>query len=160
MEYVLAKNTEDDFRGFIQLDEEWDRRYVSLGVGEQYIRVPFSEQTETDKRADFADHLEEGEYFIFAKDGAEYAGYLLGETKDTSYSYKIRNIGYLDSLIVSEKYRAQGVATKMKEMFFDWLRSKNITICQIHVNAKNPDALNVYKKWGFEVDEFRLWKNT
>jgi ribosomal protein S18 acetylase RimI-like enzyme len=157
MEYILAKNTEEDFQGFLRLDEEWDRRYVSLGVGEQYVRVPFLEQTEAEKRADFA-NFKEDEYFIFAKDGDEYAGYLFGCLKDTSYSYKIRRVGYLDSLIVSEKYRGQGISTKMKELFFDWLRSKNITICQIHVNAKNTSALDIYKKWGFEVDELRLWR--
>jgi ribosomal protein S18 acetylase RimI-like enzyme len=158
MEYILAKNNEEDFQGFLKLSEEWDRRYVILCVGEQYVRVPFTEQTETDKKKEFAEQLEKEDFFLFAKEGDKYAGYLFGECKDTSYSYKIRNVGYLDSLIVAEKYRGQGVASKMKELFFEWLRSKNVTICQIHVNAKNPEALEVYKKWGFEVDELRLWK--
>lgn len=158
MEYILAKNNEEDFQGFLKLDEEWDQYYVSLGVGEQYVRVPFKEQTEADKKNEFVEQLEKDDFFLFAKDGNKYVGYLFGECKDTSYSYKIRNVGYLDSLIVAEKYRGQGIATKMKELFFDWLRSKNVTICQIHVQAKNTETVNIYKKWGFEVDELRLWK--
>jgi GNAT superfamily N-acetyltransferase len=158
MEYILAKNNEEDFQGFLKLEEEFDRHYVNLGVGEQYVRVPFTEQTETDKKKDFSEYLTKDGFFLFAKEGDEYAGYIFGKCKDTSYSYKIRNIGYLDSTIVAEKYRGQGISTKMKDLFFDWLRSKDVTICQIHVNAKNPETLNIYKKWGFEVDELRLWK--
>jgi len=157
MEYVLAKNTEEDFQGFLKLEEEFDRHYVNLGIGEQYVRIPFEEQEQI-SREEFADYFKNEGYFLLAKEGSEYIGYIAGGIQEMPRGYAMRKVGYLDSIIVAEKYRGQGISKQMRDLFFEWLKSKDITICQLHVKTKNTEVIDMYEKWGFEPDELRLWK--
>jgi ribosomal protein S18 acetylase RimI-like enzyme len=158
MEYILAKNNEEDFQGFLKLEEEFDRHYVTLGVGEQFVRVSFSEKPEEAKRMEFEKNFKSEAYFLFVKEGEEYVGYISGVIEENDQSYKARQLGIMDTIVVSEKYKGKGISNKMRDMFFEWLKSKNVNICQLHVIAKNVSALEIYKKWGFEIDELRLWK--
>ena len=44
MEYVAAKNTEEDFKAFLKLEGAFNRYYEKKGIGDQYKRVPFEKQ--------------------------------------------------------------------------------------------------------------------
>jgi ribosomal protein S18 acetylase RimI-like enzyme len=156
MEYTPAQHTEEDFSGFVALEEAFDRHYVLHEIGEQYVRVPFADKPEEATRSEFDDCLKG--FFVFAKDNGEYAGYVSGFIQDQDLSYQTRRIGVLHNIIVDEKFRGQGISTKLRDVFFEWLQSEGISFCQLHVAVKNTHAIDVYKKWGFEVDELRLWK--
>jgi GNAT superfamily N-acetyltransferase len=67
------------------------------------------------------------------------------------------NVGYIDNLFVSKKYSGRGYATILKNKFFQWLENRKIKYCQLDVLAKNP-AKQIYEKWGFALDGFRMTK--
>jgi|GEM_PF-2282381 len=158
MEYVPAKDTKEDFDGFVKLEAEFDSHYVTIGAGEQYTRIPFLEKPKGTDSKEFEYQLKKDGFFVFAKDGTEYAGYVFGYIKELDPSYKAGHVGILDSIIVAEKYRGKGISTKLRDLFFEWLHSKDIAFCQLEVKTQNTEALEIYKKWGFEIDELRMWK--
>ncbi len=155
---VCAKNTKADFKGFLKLEKEFSEYYTALGIGKQYKRMSFKEEPLSNHKTEFAEYLKKDRFFIFAKNLDEYAGYLAGYIEKMHISYKMRRVGYLDSMIVAEKYRNQGIGKRLRDKFFHWLKSKGIAVCRLEVKAKNWQAIKLYKKWGFKVDELRLWK--
>ncbi|MCX6735529.1 MAG: GNAT family N-acetyltransferase [Candidatus Parcubacteria bacterium] len=158
MEYFLAKNTEEDFQGLFKLEEESDLYHVDINEGTPFIRVPFVEQSKKDYRKDFSDNFKNNHYLLFAKDDHEYVGCISGYIEELPQAYQSRNIGYLDDIIVAKKHRGQGISSEMRDLFFEWLRSKNVSYCTLDVKIKNTDAVEIYKKWGFKTDALHMWK--
>lgn len=66
--------------------------------------------------------------------------------------------GYLiDGLYVEEEYRKNGIASKLIEHALTVI--KNIDFIDINVMAHNIDAINLYKKFGFNEFKISLRKN-
>lgn len=158
MEYVEAKNTEEDFKAFLKLEEAFNRYYEKKGIGDQYKRVPFEKQAMAEHVSEYAKFLGANWYFIFVKDKDQYVGYFAGTIEPMPAGYVTREVGYADSMIILEKYRDQGVGRKCMDMFTAWLKERGIQFCQLHVKSKNTEAVEKYRKWGFETDELRMWK--
>jgi ribosomal protein S18 acetylase RimI-like enzyme len=59
---------------------------------------------------------------------------------------------------VLTEYRGRGISTKMRDAFYKWLKEQDVHFCKLAVKVKNQEAFEIYKKWGFEVDEYRMWK--
>jgi GNAT superfamily N-acetyltransferase len=160
--FVPAQNSEDHFALFLKLEEQFYQHYSSIGIGEQYGRLTFDQIPVELTRSEF-DRYCTGDghpksYFMFAFDGATCVGYYNGWIKEKSGWYRMREIAHLESLIVAAEHRGKGYSTLMAKDFFAWARTKGVTICQLEVWAKNVDAIDIYKKWGFEIDELIMWK--
>lgn len=67
----------------------------------------------------------------------------------------VEKTGYLGELFVLKEYRGKGISTKIKDVFLEFLKCKKIKICRIDVNPEN-NAQEVYKKWGFKIDKYRM----
>ncbi len=158
MEFVKAKNNEEDFKGFLKLEEAFNRYYEKKDIGGQYKRIPFEKQSSADHVLEYAKFLHDDWYFIFAKEKSEYVGYFAGTISAMPQGYKTREVGYADSMIILDKYRDKGMGQKCMDLFVKWLKEKGIEFCQLHVKAQNTDVVAKYKKWGFEIDEHRMWK--
>jgi len=78
-------------------------------------------------------------------------GYLAGIIEEDMYE----RFGHIGEIFVSKKFRNKGISTKLKDRFIEYLKSKNIHLCRIDVNLDNP-AQETYKKWGFNVDKYRM----
>lgn len=66
--------------------------------------------------------------------------------------------GYLiDGLYVEEEYRKNGIASKLIEHALTVI--KNVDFIDINVMAHNIDAINLYKKFGFNEFKIGLRKN-
>lgn len=159
MEITQAKNSEEDFQGFLSLEKEFSELYTNLGVDRQYQRMSFDEEPASNHRKEFEEYLNTPKsFFAFAKENSLYLGYIYGYLDDANQVYKIRQVGILDTIIVTKNSQDKGVATKMRDDFFSWLKNQNISICLLHAKVENQKALEIYKSWGFEIDELRLWK--
>ncbi|MCL5018548.1 MAG: GNAT family N-acetyltransferase [Candidatus Pacearchaeota archaeon] len=136
MELTLA--TQEDFEQFLPIKEEFFREYNISKKSEKFILEEFKE------------YLLKGA-IVLAIENREIIGYLAGEIEDTPYE----KFGYISEVFVKKEYRGKGVSTKLKDIFLEFLRKKGITICRIEVNPDNP-AQEVYKKWGFKIDKYRM----
>lgn len=148
-----------DFAAFVDLEKQFAKHYEKLGVGKQYGRLPFDRLTETAHELEFDHYFGGGDsLFVFAKQGDQYIGYLAGYVKDLPPDYQVRQVGFLDSVIVAEDCRGSGVGRLLCDYFYNWLRSKGIYFCQLAVKIENQEAVALYKKWGFTVEGLRMWK--
>ena len=57
----------------------------------------------------------------------------------------------IDYIIVSNNYRRQGIGSKLLEYLIDYCKKKNISNITLEVNENNIPAINLYKKYGFEI---------
>ena len=66
-----------------------------------------------------------------------------------SPSHVTRDVIFVDTMAIDEKYRRLGIGHKM----FDFLKQlkveKNLDGIELQVNAKNRAAYEMYKKYGF-----------
>lgn len=147
-----------DFNAFIGLEQQFSRCYDSLGVGKHYGRVQAEQIPISDHWLEFLNGFRQGSIFIYAEIDGNVCGYLMGLIEEMPTDYRTPNVGFLDSIIVAEDYRGQGVGQALRDHFFAWLKSNSIEFCQLTVKTENHAAITLYQKWGFATDELRMWK--
>jgi len=99
---------------------------------------------------EFKDYLNKGA-IVTAITNNKIIGYLSGIIEEDLYE----RIGHIGEVFVLREFRNKGVSTKLKDKFIEFLKLKNISICRIDVNPDNS-AHEVYKKWGFKIDKYRM----
>ncbi len=57
----------------------------------------------------------------------------------------------VDTLCIDEKFRGQGIGTKMLEFAKRLGKEKNCTDMYLTVNPNNKNAIKVYENFGMEV---------
>lgn len=103
---------------------------------------------------DFKTRFGKNKIFFVAEEGNRIVGYLLGSIERSIYG----NSGYLEDFFVSRKYQNRGLATRLKDRFFEWLKKRKIRYCRLDVNPENEKAIQIYKKWGFKIYKYRMTK--
>ncbi|NHI90117.1 MAG: GNAT family N-acetyltransferase [Candidatus Thorarchaeota archaeon] len=71
-----------------------------------------------------------------------------------------RRIGYIGSIYVQSEFRMKGLGTKLWQTAHDWLKQKGVTVINLTVASKNPDAFEFWKKLGFSEIMVRLELNS
>lgn len=157
MELLKAKTKH--LNEFIKLEKEFLTYRESLEIDSHYGM----EKTKNLNRSYFEKVLRErlskkDSFFYFVKEDEVFLGYVYGYIERLPLLFRLKKIGYLDGIFVSKSSRGKKVATFLKKEFFSWLRNNGIKLCQIHVAVQNIPTFKIYKKWGFEIDQYRLIK--
>ena len=58
---------------------------------------------------------------------------------------------YIEAISVFPEYRGQGIASKLLKHSFDYAEELNIPKVALLVEMQNEHALNIYKKYGFNI---------
>ncbi|MDI3544359.1 MAG: hypothetical protein PWQ28_640 [Candidatus Woesearchaeota archaeon] len=135
MEIRLATKT--DLKSLISIKQEFNEEY-GISKSNSFISRELS------------NYLGKG-IIIIAESDSKIVGYLAGIIEKNLYE----TTGYIEEIFVSKPFRHRGISTRLKDRFIEFLKSKGICICRIDVNPDNP-ALAIYKKWGFNIDKYRM----
>lgn len=57
----------------------------------------------------------------------------------------------LDYIIVNDNYRRRGIASKLMESLINYAQNNSISNITLEVNENNISAINLYKKYKFEL---------
>ncbi len=99
----------------------------------------------------------------FAQDDETVIGYVIGAIWEQNEKNKLEIgphiLGEVLELFVEEKYRGQGIGTKMLAMMEDYFKEKNCDSMWISVFAPNNTAHELYKKFGFTNRDIGMLKN-
>ena len=57
----------------------------------------------------------------------------------------------LDYIIVNDNYRRRGIASKLMDFLIEYSKSNNILNITLEVNENNISAINLYKKYKFDL---------
>ena len=82
----------------------------------------------------------------------EVAGFIRCEIRETPHFYKERKEAYIDDLIVVEKYRRQGIATKLVEECISWAGKKGVSLFTCKIWEFNEAPAKLFEKFGFRRD--------
>ena len=90
---------------------------------------------------------------------AEIKGKLIGYLTGTFIKNVWQHSGYIDDVFVEDNYKRKGIATRLIKEFFVHLKDKKIKKCRLGVNLKNKNAIDLYKKVGFEFYSYEMEKS-
>ncbi len=160
IQIVLAKNTEADFRWFLELTMEFNRFYDGLGIGKQYGRIPADQVPVADYHAEFLEHFGNRRCFLaFAKDEERCIGYTAGCIEKLPANYRVRTIGQCESLFVTFNCRGLRVGEMLQRFREDWFRKRGATFCRVPVKTENPQAIRFFEKQWFKPEGQSMWKS-
>lgn len=91
---------------------------------------------------------------LFAEEDGKIIGYIHG----TFFSSHHGSGGYGEDMFVLKGSRKKGVATSLIKAFMKILKSNGYGRFLLSVNVKNKNAINLYKKLGFEIYQYSMRK--
>ena len=101
----------------------------------------------------YFEDLINNQYVIVAILNDEIVGYLAGSINEKG-SYEEIQYGEINNMLVKDECRGYGIGKKLISNFKDYCRENNIYNVKVEASAKNKNAMNFYKKNGFE--EFNI----
>ncbi len=103
----------------------------------------------------FKDMLTNEIVFICIDENDNIVGYLAGRA-NTKTSYITKSVAEIDNMIIEEKYRKEGLGTRLIDKFKEYCLNLGIQELKVTASSKNINAINFYKKNGFENFETTL----
>lgn len=95
-----------------------------------------------------------------AEDGGEVAGFLMGFCRGADYdsinyrwfSANCDDFLYIDRVVVSNRHRGKGIASRFYSHAVDWSREQglNCLVAEIDIEPPNTPSLNFHQRFGFE----------
>lgn len=95
--------------------------------------------------------------FIAYEDGKA-VGFIYGYLKYEASNFVFNSVAKIDALYVIDDYRNKGIGKNLINKFYEWCKDNNIKIVEISVFKNNISAYNLYKKIGYEVEEYKMKK--
>ncbi len=97
--------------------------------------------------------LLETESIYIARLENKIVGYIIIDIKEKDNGFmRYRKILSIDTLCIDEKFRRQGIGTKMLEFAKRLGKEKNCTDMHLNVNPNNKNAIKVYENFGMKVN--------
>ena len=101
----------------------------------------------------YFEDLIKNHYVIVAILNDEIVGYLAGTINEKG-SYEEIQYGEINNMLIKDECRGYGIGKKLINNFKDYCMENNIYNVKVEASAKNKNAINFYKKNGFE--EFNI----
>lgn len=95
------------------------------------------------------------EIVYVALDEDRVVGYLAGSI-NTQSSYITKTLAEVDNMLVLEEYRKYGIGTKLINKFKEYCMQNEIEEIKVTASYKNQNAIEFYKKNGFNEFEITL----
>jgi GNAT superfamily N-acetyltransferase len=85
-------------------------------------------------------------------------GYFVGGINMVEEYRTINKIGEGETMFIEDEYRGKGIGTKFLRLFEKWCKDKKINRMRLVASSRNIQAINLYKKEGFEIYDITLEK--
>lgn len=123
----------------------WEKTYKTIITADQisYMMEMMYSTSSLEKQMN-----EEGQYYLLAKDGDEYIGYLSYEMNyDEEPFIKIQKIYVLSSA------QGKGIGTLLIDEVLKTAKANKADRIKLNVNRDNNRAINFYKRNGFNIEK-------
>jgi len=89
--------------------------------------------------------------FLVVEDNKKLIGFAFGTIqKNIHMIFETVKFGMLDHIWITNNFRGQGLASKLKNELFEWFKEKDCKYIKLLVLDSNT-AKKIYEKWGFEI---------
>ena len=130
-----------------ELERDWD----------PLIRDPRRQKSEYIKY--FTKRFRQRNTQIFVAEDNGIIGFVMGEIQKVPDIYTQPFKGYVHDLYVVKKYREKGVGRALMNEMLKWFKQKKIKRVEITAYLDNENAIDFYKKCGFEPLTLNLRKS-
>ena len=149
---IIRKTTIEDLR----IIQELNNSLFELEK-ENYDSTLIKDWPLTEVGKEYFTDLINNSYVIVAELDNNIVGYLAGTINEKG-SYEEVQYGEINNMFIKDEYRGLGIGNSLINSFKDYCKSNNINNLKVTASFKNKDAIEFYKKNGF--DEFDLTLTT
>jgi RimJ/RimL family protein N-acetyltransferase len=122
-----------------KLDDETDLMMYEPGERDTSVDQMAERINESKKNSSF---------LVVAEDNGVFVGFL---SADRGFANKIKHSAYVVVGIIKE-YRGKGIGSSLFTELLDWADKSNILRLELTVMIHNEIAINLYKKFGFNIE--------
>jgi ribosomal protein S18 acetylase RimI-like enzyme len=143
----IRKARKEDFEEYYRLKVEESKEYVII-IG-KHINIPLKK----DLKKEFFEFIgKKNKRGYLSFEAKKLAGYMLVSVYNNIWS----KYGYIEDIFVKKEFRKKGIATQLVLEFLNYVKSNKINKVYLSVNLKNNNAINLYKKIGFEITKYNM----
>jgi len=112
---------------------------------------------------EFKDYIEkrsnDSNFKIFiAEDDDILVGYVMGWIECRPPIYHKRKVGYLSNIYIDETQQKNGIGKKLYLRIEKWFREKQVDFIEIRADARNHEAIESFKQYGFNELSIAFYK--
>jgi len=155
MKISTRKAIPRDYQKLLSLFEEVDKLHR-----EQHPHV-FKKPQKPSRGRDFLFKQEDAVIFVAETENKEPVGLIhifIKTSKPIPILVK-RKYAVIDTLIIAETRRRQGIGKKLTDQANRWIKSQGIKQIELSVYQFNRPAINFYKKRDYRVTSYKMEKN-
>ncbi|OPZ85862.1 MAG: putative acetyltransferase YhhY [Firmicutes bacterium ADurb.Bin419] len=141
---VLIRNIKaDDSEKFLSMLKKLDKetKFMMYEPDERKTTI-----TEMAQRIN--ESISNSSFLMIAEDNFEIVGFL---SADRGFANRIKHSAYVVVGILKE-HSGQGIGTSLFNKLIEWADMNRISRLELTVMSNNEKAMNLYKKFGFEVE--------
>lgn len=154
---IIRNASGSDFEDFFSLQKEFYELEKILSKVDPLVREFCSPPNKKEQKKRFLKWLNKKDgIFLVAEDNNQISGYLYAFLKNLE-PLKLQSCHICD-IIVLEKFRNKGIATKLHEALVKELKKRGIEWMTLYVSPHNDKAIKLYEKWGYAQNSLRMLK--
>lgn len=128
------------------------RRGVEVEFCSELLKRSYKKCEKIRRKLEWLEDLEPYSFFYVAKEENLAVGFLYAYIVSKSGELMYHSTAVLESLIVEPKYRNQGIATSLMEIFLDMCHNHNIKILETEIFHKNEYMQKIY--WSLNLRKY------
>lgn len=142
----IREAKEREFETFYSLHKE-GKKYFKKISGE---RVQFSKKQDEKRFSKMFGSNENHLFFIEEK------GEIIGYIEFCLWKNKQPPTSYINDMIIKKEYRGKGLGKKAIKWFISYSKNKGVKRIGLGTRVENTNALELYKKMGFNIIGYNL----
>ena len=95
---------------------------------------------------------------VVAEDGGQPVGFAVGALSVTPDYLGNRKVGVVTHIFVRPEFREQKIATELLSKLEQWFKEKKVHSIELQVLAENDDAIDFWKRMGYENELYQFRK--
>ncbi len=153
MDVVIRKATKEELPKIQELSQEL---FLSDESRDSLLNMEWS-RSEDGKKIFLSRIVEDNKFCFVAEVEKEIVGYTTGSVMEV-YAWRPVKRLEMENLIVTQKYRGQGIGEKLALAVFDLGKSLDMERVMVTAYATNGEGIRFYERIGFAPDSLQLEK--
>jgi ribosomal protein S18 acetylase RimI-like enzyme len=156
---VKKEDLDQIYSLFLELCKEEDKSAYKTAGFLKRMRMRRKDFEKSVKKDILNDIKKRNSLYLVTEIDKRLVGYCLGsiiKTEDPFFDPE--KFGYLNAMVVSSKFRKQGIARMMHNKLLQWMKAKGCKAVYLEVFSVNS-AVSLYEKWGYRSTVNKMWKN-
>lgn len=155
---MIRKATPEDIEGVYECYKEFEQASYGF-MDEKFRAYRKKKQPEEHLSKEFLlKKINDPKYHFLVADENGIAAYLFAYDQEPFYPhFDWPKTCYIAQMIVLPAFRGKSIASQLAEEMMKWARRQGSEYLELDVLTNNP-AIDIYKKWGFEILSSKMRK--